>query len=271
MRNHVGGVEALPFPAFDELARDYDASFANTPLGGALRALVWSRFDAAFGGARRVLDLGCGTGEDAIRLACRGTRVVAVDASPVMLRVAQEKARRSGCADRIEFRCLQLELLAGALAGETFDGALSNFGALNCVANLPVMLGELAAKLDSGAHFVFVLMGRYVPWEWLWYLLRADSVRAWRRLRGPAPWRGLHVAYPSPAEVAAALRPFFRIEGLRPLGFALPPSYAAAWLNRRPRLLGALTRAERLAQKLPFLASCADHYIIEGTRLPTRP
>jgi SAM-dependent methyltransferase len=265
----VAGVKPLGEAAFDQLASEYDASFTGTPLGGALRALVWSRFDAAFASAQRVLDLGCGTGEDAIRLACRGTRVLAVDASPLMLRVAQEKARRSGCVDRIEFRCLPLERLAGTLAGERFDGVLSNFGALNCVASLPVMLGELATKLESGAHFVFVLMGRYVPWEWLWYLMRADSARAWRRLRGPVLWRGLRVVYPTPAEVAAILQPFYRVEGVRPLGFALPPSYAAAWLNRRPRLLRGLTRAERLAQRFPSLASCADHYIIEGTRLPT--
>jgi len=253
--------------AFDELASDYDASFTSTPLGTALRALVWSRLDTAFAGARRVLDLGCGTGEDAVRLACRGTRVLAIDASPLMLRMAQDKARRHGCADRIDFRCVPLERLGGELAGETFDGVFSNFGALNCVTSLPVMAGELAENLEQGARLLFVLMGRYVPWEWAWYLLRADSARAWRRLRGPVAWRGLNVAYPTPAEVTRMLRPFFRIDGVRSLGFALPPSYAAGWLNRRPRLLGALTRAERLAQSFPMLASCADHYIVEGRRL----
>jgi len=260
----------LQAAAFDELASVYDARFTDTPLGIALRALVWTRFDLAFSRTRCVLDLGCGTGEDAIHLALRGTRVLAVDASPLMLRVAQEKARQRGCADHIEFCCLPLERLAEVLSGRSFDGVLSNFGALNCVANLPAVVGDLAASLESGARLVLVFLGRYVPWEWFWYLSRGDPRRAWRRLQGRTQWRGVDVGYPMPAEIARMLQPSCRIDSVRALGFVMPPSYAAGWLNRRPRLLGALARAERLAQQLPLLASCADHYIIEATRLPVR-
>jgi hypothetical protein len=62
------------------------------------------------------------------------------------------------------------------------------------------------------------------------------------------------------------LQPHFRIDAVRPLGVALPPSYAAGWLNQRPRLLRALLRVEESAQGQPGLAYCADHYIIEATR-----
>ena len=82
--------------AFDERAAGYDADFTNTPLGSALRTLVWARLDRLFTGAQRVLDLGCGTGEDAMYLAARGTRVLGLDASAAMVRTAQEKARQRG-------------------------------------------------------------------------------------------------------------------------------------------------------------------------------
>jgi hypothetical protein len=109
-------------------------------------------------------------------------------------------------------------------------------------------------------------MGRHVPWEWGWYLLRGDGRRAWRRLRQSTDWRGLRIAYPHPGEVRRLLQPHFRIDAVRPLGVALPPSYAAGWLNQRPRLLRALLRVEESAQGQPGLAYCADHYIIEATR-----
>ena len=64
------------------------------------------------------------------------------------------------------------------------------------------------------------------------------------------------------------LAPYFRVDALRPLGVALPPSYAASWINRRPRMLAALTRLERSLEGRRALAYCADHYIIEATRLP---
>jgi SAM-dependent methyltransferase len=253
--------------AFDQLAAEYDADFTDTPLGNALRGIVWLRMDHAFAGARRVLDLGCGTGEDAVRLASRGTRVVAVDASADMVRVAAEKVRRRACGDRVQFHCLPMERLGEVLDGQSFDGTLSNFGALNCVADLPALARDVAMRLEPGAHLVWVLMGRYVPWEWAWFLARADTKRAWRRMRGNVLWRDLTIRYPRPREVEAVLKPFFRIDSVRPLGFALPPSYAAGWLNRHPRALAALNRIEGMGHALSSLASCADHYIVEATRL----
>jgi SAM-dependent methyltransferase len=260
----------LHAPAFDVLAADYDAAFTETPLGAALRGLVWSRLDVLFRGAEQILDLGCGTGEDALRLAARGTRVVAIDASPGMVRRAQEKARAQGCVQQIQFHCLPMQELGTALTGASFDGALSNFGALNCVEDLPALVAAVAARLAPGARLLWVPMGRYVPWEWAWYLLRAQPRKAWRRLRRERlAWRGVTLGYPTPRQLMAVLQPYFHIDSVRPLGFALPPSYAAGWLNRRPRLLAALSRLERAGQRYAFLAACSDHYIVEATRLPT--
>jgi ubiquinone/menaquinone biosynthesis C-methylase UbiE len=254
--------------AFDEIAGDYDADFTHSPVGSALRAIVRRRFETAFAGARRILDLGSGTGEDAISLASSGRHVLAIDASAGMVRAAQEKANRQGFGSHIEFRCLRVEILGSSDTGEPFDGVLSNFGALNCVKDLPATTAAVARKLAPGARLVWVLLGRHVPWEWGWYLLHADPARAGRRLRGQASWRGLTISYPTPGAVTRMLAPYFHVDALRPLGVALPPSYAAAWLNRRPRLLSALTRLERSLEDRRALAYCADHYIIEATRLP---
>jgi SAM-dependent methyltransferase len=266
--------------AFDGLAAEYDAAFTESAIGRALRTLVWSRLEHVFNAPGRVLELGCGTGEDALCLARRGVDVVAVDASSRMIQVAQQKAREKGLlADdgagggRAEFHCLPMESVGSVFAGQAFDGVLSNFGAVNCVADLPTLIADVAARLRPGAGLVWVVMGRHVPWEWLWYLLHGNWTKAWRRLsRGGVSWRGLEIFYPTPHDLTALLRPHFAINRVAPLGVALPPSYAGAWLERRPRLLQTLTRLEHLAQRWSSLASCADHYIVEATRLPaTQP
>lgn len=260
--------------AFDELAAGYDAGFTDSAIGKTLRALVWSRLEQAFEASRRVLELGCGTGEDALWLERRGLEVVAVDASSRMIQVARQKiaardSRGPGEAARVEFHCLPIEHLTPALDGQTFDGVLSNFGAVNCVSNLPAVVADVAARLRPGAPLVWVVMGRYVPWEWLWYLLQGSWSKAWRRLhRGGVSWRGMNILYPSPAELTALLRPHFAVRRIAPLGVALPPSYVGAWLERRPRLLKLLTRLEHVAQRWSALAFVSDHYIVEATRLP---
>jgi len=253
--------------AFDDLAADYDATFTASGVGSTLRALVWSRLDRAFRPPARILELGCGTGEDAVRLARSGIEVVAVDASPRMIQVARQKAQAPDCGGRIEFLCLPMERLTAALEGQLFDGVLSNFGALNCVPDLATLTADIAARLRPGAPLLWVVMGRYVPWEWLWYSLRGDWSKAWRRLsRGGVSWRGLTIHYPRPADLMAVLRPYFAIERVAPLGFALPPTYAGAWLEHRPRLLQRLTRLEHAAQRISMLAAFSDHYLVEAVR-----
>lgn len=256
-------------PGFDDLAVRYDTDFTNTAVGQSLRRVVWSRLASVFRPSQRVLELGCGTGEDAIRLATQGVSVVAVDASPAMIAVAQEKARRYACLDHVEFRCMPMEDVGQAFCGQSFDGVFSNFGAVNCVRDLSSLAASLARLLPERGALVWVIMGRRVPWEWLWYLLRGDRNRAFRRYRRDGvEWRGLQVRYPVPAEVARLLGPCFSVTRVSPLGVVLPPTYAAGWLNDSPRLLSALTHLEALVHESTVLASWSDHYILEARRLP---
>lgn len=253
--------------AFDQLARQYDSDFTDTAVGRVLREIVWSRAAENFGRSRHVLDLGCGTGEDALRFSRMGIRVTAVDASRGMIEIAREKIRRGGGIEPIELYEVPMESVATSLRARAFDGVFSNFGAINCVSDLPSLAAGVAGLLTPGAPLIWVVMGPRVPWEWLWYLLRGDTRRAFRRFRrNGVEWRGLKISYPTPAQLITALEPYFAVRRLSPLGCVLPPSYAAGWLNRSPRMLDALTRLEWSAQCSSALAAWADHYILEARR-----
>jgi hypothetical protein len=76
------------------------------------------------------------------------------------------------------------------------------------------------------------------------------------------------ISYPTPTQMSSLLLPHFKVTRLAPLGVALPPSYAAAWLDRRPLILAALTRLERWCQRSSMLATWSDHFIVEAVRLP---
>jgi SAM-dependent methyltransferase len=77
----------VPDPIFDEprLARIYDDLEGRRDDLDHYEALV-DEFDA-----RTVLDVGCGTGELACRLACRGLAVIGVDPAAASLDVARSK------------------------------------------------------------------------------------------------------------------------------------------------------------------------------------
>jgi SAM-dependent methyltransferase len=254
--------------AFDSMASSYDAQFTASALGRFLRPMVWSRFAACFAPGSSLLELGCGTGEDAVHLASSGHRVFATDASPQMIDCARRKAEAAGVADRIRFRVAPMEALSAALGTEIFDGVYSNFGAVNCAADLAALAGSLAPRLASNAPLVWVVMGRFVPWEMGWYLLRGDARRAFRRFRrAGSEWRGLTIRYPTPRECGRMIEPHFIMNAARPLGAVLPPSYAAGWLDRAPRVRAWLSRLERALFERARGAGLGDHYVLEARRV----
>jgi SAM-dependent methyltransferase len=82
----------------DEARRDFEESYrsGDTPwdIGGPQPEIVALAGEGEIVGD--VLDLGCGTGENALYLASLGRRVVGVDTSPVAIERAREKAAARG-------------------------------------------------------------------------------------------------------------------------------------------------------------------------------
>ena len=95
--------------AFDALASSYDDAFSKSTLGRLLRNRVWRQLDRAFAPGERVLDVGCGTGEDAVHLAERGVHVLATDASPDMIEQARRKADERALSHLVEVRVVAAE------------------------------------------------------------------------------------------------------------------------------------------------------------------
>jgi SAM-dependent methyltransferase len=256
----------VPSP-FEDLAASYDDTFTRSSIGRRMRAAVWRRLDAAFPSGARVLELGCGTGEDAVHLARSGVRVLATDPAEAMVRETRAKAERTGVAARVTTRALDAGRLDDVELDGPFDGAFSNFGALNCVEDLAPVSAGLSRHVRPGGRVLLCLMGRYVPWEWAWFLWRGDRRSAFRRLApGGTVWRGLGVSYPPLRELRRVFAPGFRFTGARAIGAFVPPSYVEATAARHPRLLAALDALERSVEAVPPLPSLADHVLLELER-----
>ena len=102
----------------------------------------------------RVLELACGNGLFARRLASQGARVVACDASAAFLECARQ--RTSEHAERIEYRAMDLgaEEQLGALGPAEFDAAVCNM-ALMDMACISPLLRAVRRTLKAGGRFVF--------------------------------------------------------------------------------------------------------------------
>jgi len=249
------------------MADDYDGRFTRTAIGTLMRKAVWQRCAARFAGGTRVLEMNCGTGEDALWLAQRGVHVFATDVSAAMLHVARKKLADSAAGSYVGFHRLAWEELDSLEEGP-FDGVLSNFGGLNCVGDLRAAALALAKKIKSGGTAILCIMGPVVPWEWAWFLAHGDPRRAFRRLRrGGASWSGIPIHYPSCAKALRSFAPEFRALRVSAIGALLPPPYTEKRLGRYPRIVAALDRVERRCESLWPLPMLADHYLLELERV----
>ena len=82
------------------------AAYLETPLGRLRSDLAFENLQAFLPRSQsthsmRALDLGCGTGATAARLARLGVHVTAVDSSPAMLDFAKSTIQNAGVADRV--------------------------------------------------------------------------------------------------------------------------------------------------------------------------
>jgi SAM-dependent methyltransferase len=245
--------------AFSELADSYDDTFTDTSIGRVMRSAVWERLGASFVNGDRILELNCGTGVDASWLGTRGVEVIATDAAPGMVEVARARG--------VDAHVCRAEDIDGfADSHGPFDGALSNFGGLNCVDDLGVVAAGLGRAVRPGGVALLCVMGPVVPWEWAWYLLHGKPTAAFRRLRASTEWRGMTIRYPSARSTRRTFAPWFDVRRTWALGALVPPSYVEPFAAKHPRLLARLDRWERRVEQWRPIVGIADHYVIELVR-----
>jgi ubiquinone/menaquinone biosynthesis C-methylase UbiE len=179
---------------FQQIAPQYAALWSDTPRGCAQREQVWGEIDSLFHPGDRILDLGCGTGDDALRLMSRGVEVLGIDSAPGMIEIARTRG--------VDARVMAIEDLGSA--DEEFDAVLSNFGALNCIADLGEVSTTLARLVRPRGKLALCVMSRYC-----W---RSDWTHLLQRWSGHTLWRGIDVYYRSVRSIARTFAPHFEFE-----------------------------------------------------------
>jgi len=253
--------------AFDSVAADYDGPRGNNELIRDMREEMWRWLDRTVAPESDLLDLGCGTGLDAVRLARRGHRVTATDYSPAMVARTRERAEHEGVISRVRAMTLGAHELARLPGAGLFDAAYSNLGALNCVPDLPATARECARLLRPGGALVFTVIGRLCPWELGYYLARGNWARARIRFARDVVPVGMNrrvvwTRYYAPRELYRAFRPQFRLVHLRGLCTFAPPPYLTSVRQRHPQLYERLWRLDRRLAGWPLVRAMGDHFLI---------
>ncbi|HZQ52951.1 MAG TPA: methyltransferase domain-containing protein [Bryobacteraceae bacterium] len=232
--------------AFDKIAADYGHLWNRTAIGSSQRRAVWRWTDPLFLPGDSVLDIGCGDGEDAVHLQARGVHVHGVDASPEMVKHARERGVRAEVLTAEDLDCMS----------GNFDGAISNFGVLNCLEDLEQLASNLRRLIRPGGYVALCIMGRCCAWETCHFLRRKELRKAFRRTSTASTTFGIDVRYPSTGRIRQAFRTGFSLVRWYGIGLLVPPSYIDGLSEATVLRLAKVDR--RIAHWL-LLRGLADH------------
>jgi ubiquinone/menaquinone biosynthesis C-methylase UbiE len=166
--------------------------------------------------ASRVLDLGTGTGEVALRLGRlvgqRG-QVVGIDAQPEMLQIAMRKAKSSGSSN-VEFQQMPMEEIK--LPDDSFDSVVGNYS-LCCCFDYEATLAECHRVLKPGGRLTYNHGG---PSEPLMYQIMGKIFEDYKTRRPSKKLEEIREAQALQAEAVEKYRePLVTLSLLRSLGY----------------------------------------------------
>jgi ubiquinone/menaquinone biosynthesis C-methylase UbiE len=257
--------------AFSRKADEYD-SFGDDHINLArMRRAVYDHVLRFLQPSDRLLELNAGTGIDAAFFAGRGQIVHAIDIAPGMLEHLAAKIDQLHLSDRLTYQALSFTDL-DQVKGAPFDYILSNFGGLNCIADLTLVARHLSQVLRPGGIITWVIMPPICPWE-MALILKGQfkiATRRWSRHGTLAHVEGVRFTtwYFTPPQVLTALGPRFRLLRLEGLSVFTPPADRVEFPRRFPRLYRALVNLdETLALHWPF-NHWGDFFILTAQAAP---
>ena len=252
---------------FDHIANNYDQEFTSSPIGKGQRDLVFKSLANCIEVDKRtkILEINCGTGEDALHFGNLGADVIASDISEKMVSVADKKT-----AHLPNVSCISLDInnLSGFEPQKKFDLIFSNFGGLNCLSEneLRIFFKSASQKLTDEGLLALVIMPNFCLWETFYFATKLQFSNAFRRrsksgVMANIDGEEIRTYYYSPSQIIEFANEFTMLK-TAPIGFYTPPSYLNNFFQKKPKTIKKLINRDKKGLNKAFLSSFSDHFLI---------
>lgn len=253
--------------AFSKQSAVFDKEYSNNTIIQYKRKRVREHFLQLLAPNSSILELNCGTGEDALFFAQQGHHVHATDVSERMLSKLAAKLASSAYADKITTEACSFNQLDALENKGPFDAIFSNFGGLNCASNLQCVLASFSTLLKPGGHVTLVIIPKFCLWESLLFFkgqFKTATRRFFSSKGRKAHIEGVHFKcwYYNPRFVINCLKEEFELQKLEGLCTIVPPSYMEGFPEKHPKLYRYLVKKEEALKASWPWRSIGDYFII---------
>jgi len=257
---------------FESGTREY-AAYLKTPEGRLRSDLTFANLEEFLPPPQarkslRALDVGCGTGETAVRLARLGIHVTLLDLSHAMLDLAESEARDAGVADKVALKHGNAAELASVSYNRSFDVIVCH-NTLEYVDDPAAVLRGAARALRDSSSILSILVRNQAGEVFKAAIQAGDLSAAEANLTaewGQESLYGGRVRLFTPDSLRAMLESAsltsIAQRGVRVVADYLPTQVSRSAEYERifdlERKLGSRPEYAAVARYIHFLARCAD-------------
>jgi SAM-dependent methyltransferase len=254
------GYSADIVSAFDSAADEYDFTIRRNFINTWIRMRSLRVLRKFIRPDDFLLEVGCGTGAEAIEISNWVRGVVATDVSPRMTGLVRAKATVRGVRDRVvplTIRAAEIAKIRDTIGSVKLRVGYSFNGALNCEPELNSFAAQLHSLLEPGGFFVCSVRNTVCASEMISHGLALQFSKATPRRKQPTMVSvgGMDIpsTYYSPSEFASYFEPHFIAIEVIGLPTFLPPAYLNDYYLKVRSISSLLEHVELLLSgRFPF-------------------
>ncbi|MHB2036195.1 MAG: class I SAM-dependent methyltransferase [Nitrososphaerales archaeon] len=237
--------------AFDSASEEYDFTIRQNFINVWIRERSIRELLSLSKPQDVLLEIGCGTGAEAVQISKHVSGVVATDISRQMIALLEKKVEARGLQSKVkavQLGASEIGQAANYLPGGKVRLAYSFNGALNCELKIHGFPFELWKILEPGGLFVCSIRNTLCISEALSHAVALQFNRMAPRKKQPVMVSvgGIDIPsyYYSPRRFAKMFEPYFAVKKMIGLPVFLPPAYLSNFYVRARKVLSFAERAE---------------------------
>lgn len=246
--------------AFDLASEEYDFTIKKNFINTWVRERSISILTDYLKPNDTVIEIGCGTGEEAIRVCKFVNKIVAIDISEKMIELLQRKIRAMKLIGKIiplRLSAAEVIKVRNILPNGSARVAYSFNGALNCEPKINLFIEGLANLIEPNGYFICSIRNSLCLSEAVSHAIVMQFTKMNPRKKQPimVSVGGIDIPaiYYSPRRFAKLFSKHFNVRKIIALPAFLPPAYLSNYYIRVRRFASILERLENiLADKEPF-------------------
>lgn len=218
--------------AFDSAAEEYDFTIGNNFINTWIRKKSISELLRWTSSDHTLLEIGCGTGQEAIEVSKHVKRIIATDISNEMIEILSLKLKHRRLEDKIipvKISAAEIYRIQELLPDLEINGCYSFNGPLNCEPNIKTFAKHLWEILASPGYFICSIRNTVCMSEEISHLLSFQfeklAPRRHRPIMVSVGGTDIPAFYYPPHFFAKSFEPYFKLKKLIGLPVLLPPAY----------------------------------------------